>query len=212
MCSICISFFARATVQHHCHLSLSRCPLLFHHFWCGSSHFLAVTSSAFTLTRDTHDKLGVEVKVMGCESNAPAPHYTHCTCTRRKPATQTHGYRSCVYAISHTIPSATQSCPETKQKVVLQMGWWPGCYITQREKNRKRKFWLTSTPTLTPTCVFLPPHLFKPQHYSIIYNMALLSTNIFTHHSVFPHITKARFRKCVSFPPFEVYFQLMWNR
>lgn len=27
---------------------------------------------AFTLTRDTHDKLGVEVKVMACESNAPA--------------------------------------------------------------------------------------------------------------------------------------------
>lgn len=32
-------------------------------------------SSAFTLTRDTHDKLGVEVKVIGCESNAPS--HTH---------------------------------------------------------------------------------------------------------------------------------------
>lgn len=48
-------------------------PLLFSHLLCGSSHFLVVTSSAFTLTRDTHDKLGVEVKVMGCESGAPAP-------------------------------------------------------------------------------------------------------------------------------------------
>lgn len=47
-------------------------PLFLSHLWCGSSHFLAVTSSAFTLTRDTHDKLGVEVKVMACESNAPA--------------------------------------------------------------------------------------------------------------------------------------------
>lgn len=50
----------------------SHCPLFLSHLRCGSSHFLAVTSSAFTLTRDTHDKLGVEVKVMACESNAPA--------------------------------------------------------------------------------------------------------------------------------------------
>lgn len=47
-------------------------PLFLSHLRCGSSHFLAVTSPAFTLTRDTHDKLGVEVKVMACESNAPA--------------------------------------------------------------------------------------------------------------------------------------------
>lgn len=53
-------------------------PLPLSHLWCGSSHFLAATSAALTLTRDTHDKLGVEVKVMGCESNAAAtPSPTH---------------------------------------------------------------------------------------------------------------------------------------
>lgn len=47
-------------------------PLPLSHLWCGSSHFLAATCAALALTRDTHDKLGVEVKVMGCESNAAA--------------------------------------------------------------------------------------------------------------------------------------------
>lgn len=92
-------------------------PLLFSHLWCGSSHFLVATSPAFTLTRDTHDKLGVEVKVMGCESNASAP-TIHTVDTYTKAAWHTNAWMSlmCVYAISRSILLATHSCPETKAR------------------------------------------------------------------------------------------------
>lgn len=78
-------------------------PLPLSHLWCGSSHFLVATSAALALTRDTHDKLGVEVKVMGCESNAAAtttpPHlpasplYTLWTRAPRQLDTKTHRCR-----------------------------------------------------------------------------------------------------------------------
>lgn len=83
-----------------CHLSPNYFPSHPTYLSYESSHFLAVTSSALTLTRDTHDKLGVEVKVMGCESNAPAPHFTHCGHVQE--GGQTHKYTSiaCVCTIS----------------------------------------------------------------------------------------------------------------
>lgn len=101
----------------------SHCPFSSPHLWCGSSHFLVVTSSAFTLTRDTHDKLGVEVKVMGCESNAPAPTiHTVDMYTKAARHTNTRILFMCVYAISHihthTILLATQPCSALRQS-----GW-----------------------------------------------------------------------------------------
>lgn len=109
-------------------------PLLFSHLWYGSSHSLAVTSSAFTLTRDTHDKLGAEVKVMGCESNAPAS-TIHTADIFAKAARHTNTWMSftcvwvrvCVCASSHSILIATHYSSQTKKEVVLQTGWWPGC-------------------------------------------------------------------------------------
>lgn len=85
--------------------------------------FSVATSSAFTLTRDTHDKLGVEVKVMGCESYAPAPTiHTVDIYTKAARHTNTRISFMCVYAISHSILLAAQPCPETKQELVLQTG------------------------------------------------------------------------------------------
>lgn len=79
-------------------------PLLFSHLWCGSSHFLVVTSSAFTLTRDTHDKLGVEVKVMGCESSAPAPTiYTVHIHTKAARYTNTQISLMCALTATHLL-------------------------------------------------------------------------------------------------------------
>lgn len=148
-------------------------PLLFHHVWCGSSHFLTVTSSAFTLTRDTHDKLGVEVKVMGCESNAPAP-TIHTVHIYTKAARHTNTWISllCVRNLAHnTLSHSALPWDKARGCVANRVMTW--MYNTQRKENRKWKFWLSSTPTLTPTCVSLQPHLFKLQHYSIMWNTAL---------------------------------------
>lgn len=153
-------------------------PLLFSHLWCGSSHFLVVTSSAFTLTRDTHDKLGVEVKVMGCESSAPAPTiYTVHIHTKAARYTNTRILLMCTHTISHTILLANHPSPKTKQVVVLQTRWWPGCKTHKEKKTRIRT--LTSFPNFDSNICLI--YFF----FSITCQTILLSLNIFTHHSFF---------------------------
>lgn len=117
----------------------SHCPLFLSHLPCGSSHFLAVTSSAFTLTRDTHDKLGVEVKVMACESNAPASSlHTVDVYTKACWHADTWVLRACACAISHSPLSAALPDPGDKAGgSVLQTGRRPGCKTHQ--DNRKSK-------------------------------------------------------------------------
>lgn len=153
-------------------------PLLISHLWCGSSHFLVVTSSAFTLTHDTHDKLGVEVKVMGCESNAPAPtiHTLHMY-TKAARYTNTRIASMCPHAISHTVLSANQPSLETKQVVVLQTGWWPGCKTHKENK--------TGIETLISFTNFDSNIRLIYFIYSITCHTVLSSINIFTHHFVF---------------------------
>lgn len=115
-------------------------PLLFSHLWCGSSHFIVATSSAFTLTRDTHDKLGVEVKVMGCESNAPAP-TIHSVDIYTKAARHTNTRISfmcvCVWTQSRTQYSQPlKPCPETKQGLCCKQG---GDLDVKHTKKRKQE-------------------------------------------------------------------------
>lgn len=123
----------------HCNTSATfpePLPLLFSHLWCGSSHFLVVTPSAFTLTRDTHDKLGVEVKVMGCESNAPAPAIHMNTYTRRLLEVQIQKISVvCVFTILHTIPLDTQPRSEAKHKGYVANGVMTWMYNTQRKQE-----------------------------------------------------------------------------
>lgn len=127
-------------------------PRLLPHLRCGSSHFLVVTLSAFTLTRDTHDKLGVEVKVMGCESNAPAPTiHTVCSHIHTHGQNQTHKCRNitCVQTTSHTTTLGTRPLSETKNmgSVANRVMTW--MYITDGKENRKWKFGVPSNQTQT---------------------------------------------------------------
>lgn len=104
-------FFSPSMLRTRCNTTATfpePLPFLFPHLWCGSSHFLVVTSSAFTLTRDTHDKLGVEVKVMGCESNAPAP-TIHTVDTYTKAARHTNTRISCVCVRNLTLNTLSHS-------------------------------------------------------------------------------------------------------
>lgn len=154
-------------------------PLLFPHLWCGSSHFLVVTPSAFTLTRDTHDKLGVEVKVMGCESNAPAP-TTHTAHIYTKAARHKNISRVClcvcvrVRNLAHNTVRHSALLWDKEHKLCCKQGGDLDVYHTRKE-NRKWKSWLPSTPTLTPTSVSLQPHLFHLQRYWTNCNTALWS-------------------------------------
>lgn len=97
-----------------------------------------VTPSAFTLTRDTHDKLGVEVKVMGCESNAPAPAMHMNTYTRRLLEVQIQKISVvcvCVFTILHTVPLDTQPRSEAKHKGYVANGVMTWMYNTQRKQE-----------------------------------------------------------------------------
>lgn len=107
-------------------------PLLFFPFVMWKQPF-SCGPSAFTLTRDTHDKLGVEVKVMGCESNAPAPAIHMSTYTRRLLEVQIQKYQSCVFTILHTILLDTQPRLEAKHKGYPANRVMTWMYNTQRK-------------------------------------------------------------------------------